>query len=330
MLRHVATELRKSDLPDARVTEAIERAGVTEQDLAAATQTVEFAKQGRLIREACDALDDLTFGARAGLEMQNSDSLSSYICNHCRDLREAIDATTRYFRVPYPGMSITLHVSGNAATIELCFEDQSMVKYHRHTEFVMFAALSRMRFVTQSAFFPVEVRFGHRLYRSARQFSQIGGFPVVFGAEASEIILPLSSLNLPIPTYDSKLRDYLYDYADHLLETSEQRSNPTLRSRIEGCITRALPNRMLTAEEVAATLGMSPRTFARRLRESGTTYRQITDELRCDLSKTFLKGGVELSEVSFALGYADQAAFSSAFKRWTGTTPTDFKATLAI
>ncbi len=95
---------------------------------------------------------------------------------------------------------------------------------------------------------------------------------------------------------------------------------------MEGLLTAALPARLPSGDEVAASVGMSPRTFARKLKKDGISYREIVDDLRCDLAKTFMKDDMRLSKIAFALGYSDQAAFSIAFKRWTGKAPTNFKA----
>jgi AraC-like DNA-binding protein len=97
------------------------------------------------------------------------------------------------------------------------------------------------------------------------------------------------------------------------------------RAKVEGLITRSLPGKILSADDVAAKLGMSARTFARRLQSEGTSYRDITEDLRCDLAQTFITNGMNLSEIAYSLGYADQSAFSTAFKRWTGQPPSAFK-----
>ena len=145
----------------------------------------------------------------------------------------------------------------------------------------------------------------------------------MFGAENPEIVLPLSSLNIPIPTYDQALREHLTAYGNRLLKDLPDRK-PRLRSRVEGLIVAALPGQMLSAEDAASALGMSKRSFSRRLSEDQVSYREIVDDMRYDLARTFIRDGMSLSEIAFMLGYADQAAFSAAFKRWSGQAPRDF------
>ncbi len=319
-LRHLVSELRKSSSNEDIVFSVLTKSGLSSKAAAPDAKYFDYNKEALFVREACDAIGDVTFGARAGSTWRDSNSLTGYISKYSKDLRAAIENTARFHEIIDPAVRYSLKVSGNSASFEVTWKDPSYAKFHRHTEFLMFGVLSRMRAITQTNFYPMEIRFDHEVRKSADRFQKLAGFPVVFGAEALEIILPLATLDLPIPSYDLRLREHLTEYGERLLsEKGTEKQN--LRSRIEGLLTSALPGRILSADEVAASIGMSPRTFARRLKEDGLTFREIVDDLRFDLAKTFMKDDMALSEIAFALGYADQAAFSTAFKRWTGVPP---------
>ena len=74
-------------------------------------------------------------------------------------------------------------------------------------------------------------------------------------------------------------------------------------------------------------MGMSERSFARRLQEKGTSFRQLVDDLRCDMARSYLTDPeLTLAQVAYLLGYADQSAFSNSFRRWTGQSPRRFRA----
>ena len=67
---------------------------------------------------------------------------------------------------------------------------------------------------------------------------------------------------------------------------------------------------------------MSERTFARRLAEEGFTFSQLLDRLRLDLARQYMvKEGLSVSKVAWLLGYKEVGAFSHAFRRWTGQSP---------
>jgi AraC-like DNA-binding protein len=83
-----------------------------------------------------------------------------------------------------------------------------------------------------------------------------------------------------------------------------------------------LPHGTASAATIAETLGMSSRTFARRLAEEGATYSDVRGALRRDLARQYLADrGLSISQVAWLLGYREVSAFTHAFKRWTGKTP---------
>ncbi|WP_170371281.1 helix-turn-helix domain-containing protein [Ruegeria arenilitoris] len=306
------------------VVRVLAKSGLSAQDLAPPAKLYSAHSEALFARHACDELNDILFGARTGLQFSATSSLTAYISKYSRDLRQVLENANHFHRLIDPAIAVRLHESGNSATIEARWKDPSFSRYHRRTEFLMFACIARLRALTGIPIQPIELRFQHKVGAREEDYSKLGKFPVVFGAEKLEIILPQSTLDVPVPTYDPSLRQHLMEYGDRLLrENSDEKQ--TLRSRVEGRITQSLPGAIARAEQVAKDLGMSPRTFGRRLTEEGTSFREIVDDLRCDLARTFLKNDMSLSEISYSLGYADQAAFSTAFKRWTGQSPSAYK-----
>lgn len=83
----------------------------------------------------------------------------------------------------------------------------------------------------------------------------------------------------------------------------------------------SLPN-LLSLNEVAQRLALSPRTLHRRLEREGETFQSLKDQLRRDLAVYALtRTGAPLKQIAADLGFADQAAFQRAFVQWTGLTP---------
>lgn len=75
-------------------------------------------------------------------------------------------------------------------------------------------------------------------------------------------------------------------------------------------------------EQIARQLNVEARTLRRKLIAEGTSYRELTDEVRSTIADELLGDGhLTVQEVASRLGYHDAAAFSRAFKRWTGDRP---------
>jgi AraC-like DNA-binding protein len=92
---------------------------------------------------------------------------------------------------------------------------------------------------------------------------------------------------------------------------------------------RMLHGEVPNIEAVARKLAMSPRNLQLKLREEGTSYRETLDRVRMDMALGHLKNRhVTVAEVAYLLGFSEPSVFHRSFKRWTGTTPRDFRQSL--
>jgi AraC-like DNA-binding protein len=99
-----------------------------------------------------------------------------------------------------------------------------------------------------------------------------------------------------------------------------------LPSRVRSTLARWTGDRPPSTTEVAMVLGVSARTLQRRLRESGTSYRGLLGEaLRARAERMLLDPGIDVAEVAARLGFTDASNFCRAFRRWTGTSPGEFR-----
>jgi AraC-like DNA-binding protein len=75
---------------------------------------------------------------------------------------------------------------------------------------------------------------------------------------------------------------------------------------------------------------MSSRTLNRKLSALGTNYSQLLETVRHELAEQYVADpSLSLSEISFLLGFSEQSAFSRAFKRWNGRSPSAFRESAA-
>lgn len=79
-------------------------------------------------------------------------------------------------------------------------------------------------------------------------------------------------------------------------------------------------------QQVADVLGMSVATMRRRLKDEGTSFREIRQESLKTLALTLLDAGIQTYDVAEKLGFSDLRSFSRAFKGWHGTTPSEYRA----
>jgi len=99
-------------------------------------------------------------------------------------------------------------------------------------------------------------------------------------------------------------------------------SDSVLGRQIEAHLEPLLASGDIGIESVARALGLSRQTLYRRLKSDGATFEQVLDGLRRRLALRFIgEQGMTVKEAAWRLGFSDPAAFSRAFKRWTGRSP---------
>ncbi|MCB1962943.1 MAG: AraC family transcriptional regulator [Rhodocyclaceae bacterium] len=81
-----------------------------------------------------------------------------------------------------------------------------------------------------------------------------------------------------------------------------------------------------TIEEVARALHTSPRTLARHLTQEGGRFQAIKDALRRDVAiERLSRSDTPIATIGASLGFDDPAAFSRAFRQWTGSPPKAYR-----
>jgi AraC-like DNA-binding protein len=155
--------------------------------------------------------------------------------------------------------------------------------------------------------------------KDPERFAALFGAPVSFGHAVSALCLPGRLRDAPLSSSDPWLTRAL----ESLLPQSDMHSpESTLERSLRKCLRELLPRGRLGAAAVAGALGMSERSLHRRLRELGQSYQVVVDVFRREeAERLLLHGRIDMTEIAARLGFADQSAFSRAFRRWTQMAP---------
>lgn len=110
-------------------------------------------------------------------------------------------------------------------------------------------------------------------------------------------------------------------------EMAKKETPDSFRRRVEAQLEPMLATRPIRIEPVARALGCSRQTLYRRLKAEGLTFERVLDGLRRRLALKLIRDPeLPVKEMAWRLGFSDPAAFSRAFKRWTGRSPQAFRA----
>lgn len=173
--------------------------------------------------------------------------------------------------------------------------------------------------------YPRVVHFTHKAPIYAAEHERVFGAPIVFESDWNAIQIDPQFLLLKQPPVNRYVFGVLSERAEALLKSLEQ--TQTTRGRVERLVMSILHTGEINIDTIAAKMGRSRQTLYRNLKEEGATYERVLDELRHKLAIHFLRGGkVSVNETAYLVGFSHPAAFSRAFKRWTGTAPRDYRA----
>lgn len=152
------------------------------------------------------------------------------------------------------------------------------------------------------------------------------GTTLRFDSPTTAVVLHRDALAAPIMHDEVSLLRYLKNAPTALLHDStvEESVSCLVRRAVEkGLRERTVP----TAERLAQQLAMSPPTLRRKLRTEGTSLRQVRDDILRHAAITSLRRGEEpVGVLAQRLGFSEPSAFTRAFRRWTGYSPSAYRA----
>lgn len=105
---------------------------------------------------------------------------------------------------------------------------------------------------------------------------------------------------------------------------SVEKTARAISLQAEALVRALLPLADCSLETVASTMGLSKRTLQRRLAECGTSFDGLLDAARARLAWLYVtQSPLRMHQIAEMVGFAEQTAFSHAFRRWHGHSPRD-------
>ena len=142
--------------------------------------------------------------------------------------------------------------------------------------------------------------------------------PLRFNAPHNAVIFPTAWLARPVQQADPALRQHLLQH----IEDMRRYSNQDFREKAYQALLFLLGSQRCTLDELARHFSMHQRTLNRRLKDSGTSFRELYTEARHQTARQLLcdtRSSIE--NIASLLGYSDTTAFNRAFTRWEGVPP---------
>jgi AraC-like DNA-binding protein len=178
--------------------------------------------------------------------------------------------------------------------------------------------LNVMRTFCGNDFRPTEVSFAHRSPADVEPFRKFFKVPLYFNAEHYALVFSRDWLDVYLPGADKELQLLLQKQID-ALETKHSLEFP---DQVRSVLRSAIVTGDCSEDEIAALFSMRSHTLSRRLEGAGTSFHELVGECRFEIARQMLENTpLSVSQIGSSLGYSRASSFIRAFRRWSGTTP---------
>lgn len=155
--------------------------------------------------------------------------------------------------------------------------------------------------------------------RACHKFFQA---PIRFDSDESALIFERHWLERSLPPIDPQERQRI----EAEVAALEMQLHGDFPATVRRLVRKQLLFGQCSMDTVAASLGMHRRTLDRRLQRRGIQYGDLVDSVKHDVARQLLRDtGLRVQQIAESLHFSTAANFATAFRRWTGTTPTEFR-----
>lgn len=241
-----------------------------------------------------------------------------YLFMSSPDFGEGLGRAIRYQGLLTNAMQLTLHVENNVAVISGI---EHPVRHYLECFVVIL-----MRFlghVTDGEFKANEIWLSHTEGANEDEYLRICRAPVRLGMTEGCIRFDAQLLSRRSPAAEPQLLAMHDALASRKLADLERLE---LIKRVERELGGLMESGQLSLSAVAHKLGRNPHTLRNDLTVAGTSFNALVASYRERLARRLLSRTQEsLDQIIYLTGFSEPAAFTRAFKRWTGETPIAYR-----
>jgi len=280
----------------------------------------------RILEEAARVTGDNCFGLHF-CERFNSKNIGplTYVVLNSPTVAVADDQVARYLKLYNQAATVSRTVEGERAYFQYVLCDLGIESPPRQqNEYSLAVRLNRIRMMVGSQWPPLEVPFAHQAPAEISEHQRVFGAPFLFGYQTNNLVVESEFLECQVPAADQRLYEIMQRYFQRIIDEMPEDSGvlPSVRRAVAESMRDGDPN----LGRVAKKMAMSRRTLQRQMKEHATNFRNVMDDTRRRFALSYLKDRRNsLTEIAFLLGYSESAAFTRAFKRWTGLTPLAYR-----
>ena len=301
--------------------------GIEKQDLLNPDKTYDFDIYKIVLEFALRQTNNPHYGLDFGNQPQLGGTIGM-MCASCSNIYEAFIQGSRF-----------LQLQGDFAELKIIEEEKYIrLVYRLIDEWVidssytakleidaMFSFLNTIvKINSNNTINPGKISVFFQKPKDFEIYNSIFGIIPMFGKEVNEIVYDRKAMFFPMKAFNPEVFKVLNAHLKgQLLQLNTME---TITRKVQRILYSSFKYQFPGIDMVADKLNISTRTLQRKLSDENTNFQLILQDAKFNIAKKLLKQNtLNISEISYTLGYSDIGNFSRSFKKYTGKSPQEYK-----
>lgn len=298
----------------------LRRADISQELLVNSKARVAAAQYAQFSHLMSEALQDEYLGFMNTPCKPGTFEMMCYACINCPNLEKFLERGIKFYSLMTDSVHLAVHTEDDQARYVLNTE-HGTYDPENFLPFIMLSIVHRLSsWLIDQPLILQSVSFSHPRPDPANEYNFLFKAPVKFDQTANSLNFSRNYLTMANKQNEQTLEAFLKSPPRQLMGISSSENSWVIKIKrlIKGKVNADFPE----FEGIAEQLNLTTATLRRRLRDEGSSYQQIKDDIRRDGAIFNLgKGNLSIEQVAERAGFSEPTSFFRAFKRWTGVTP---------
>lgn len=235
---------------------------------------------------------------------------------------EGLQNFARHFNLHSSATTASLVTSGGFARFVYAISAIGLTETRQFQLGAVTVAYNILQELFGKNWLPTVVTFATRPPASLRPLHQFFRVPLRFDSNESAVVFEQHWLDRPLTAVDPGQRKQVLAEVDARQAAIEADFPATVRRVLR----KQIISGNVSMEETAAIFGMHRRTLDRHLHRHGVRYGELLESVKAEVARQLLRDTqMQVQQIAESLQFSSAANFATAFRRWTGITPSEFR-----
>jgi len=238
----------------------------------------------------------------------------------CKTLGDALTVAADFYNLVAEGVSFRLVVDNDQARFRVDLANPQLDRNSLLVEYLLLVWHRFPSWLVGQVIPLTEVWFDYAEPDHSEEYRLMFPSHCRYLASYNALVFDAAELNTPVIQTAEDLAAYMSEIP--LQWFRKQAFYDTYTAQVIRMLEESASQDETSLEFIAEKLHMTSRTLRRKLTVEGNSYQQLKDNVRRDQAINFLGDPrLTIAQVGRRVGFMEPAAFTRAFKQWTGVSP---------